>query len=204
MFKVPYGQDPYSIIGKYILDHTAVIEDIIAVIKIDDITTNQLFMVDMNEENYFMWNNDWYEGEKDVFLIDFFPVSEAINPSTQPELCEDVVSRQAAIDAVHRNYDTILDFKSDGQTVAASFEDIINALPSAQPERKENDWIPCSERLPDKSGEYLVTDNGWPITTVDVGEFFCENGVSEWVSLDHVVAWKPLPEPYRGEQDEID
>lgn len=85
MLKVPYGQDPYSVIGEYIQDHITAIEDIIAVIEIDDITTNQLFMVDMNEENYFIWNNDWYEGEKDVALIDFFPVSEAINPSAQPE-----------------------------------------------------------------------------------------------------------------------
>lgn len=85
MIKVPYGQDPYSVIGKYIQDHITAIEDIIAVIEIDDITTNQLFMVDMNEENYFIWENDWYEGEKDIALIDFFPVSEAINPSAQPE-----------------------------------------------------------------------------------------------------------------------
>ena len=85
MLKVPYGQNPYSVIGKYIRDHVTAIEDIIAVIEIDDITTNQLFMVDMNEENYFIWNNDWYECEKDVALIDFFPVSEAINPSVQPE-----------------------------------------------------------------------------------------------------------------------
>ena len=91
MLKVPYGQDPYSVIGKYIRDHITAIEDIIAVIEIDDITTNQLFMADMNEENYFIWNNDWYEGEKDVALIDFFPVSEAINPSAQPEIvrCKD-------------------------------------------------------------------------------------------------------------------
>ena len=85
MLKVPYGQDPYSVIGKYIRDHITAIEDIIAVIKINEVETNQLFMVNMNEENYFIWENDWYEGEKDVALIDFFPVSEAINPSTQPE-----------------------------------------------------------------------------------------------------------------------
>ena len=93
MLKVPYGQDAYSVIGKYIRDHITAIEDIIAVIEIDGITTNQLFMVDMNEENYFIWNNDWYEGEKDVALIDFFPVSEAINPSVQPEIirCKDCV-----------------------------------------------------------------------------------------------------------------
>ena len=53
----------------------------------------------------------------------------------------DTISRQAAIDAAHKNYDTILDFKSDGRTVADSFEDIINALPSAQPEQKKGKWI---------------------------------------------------------------
>ena len=93
MVIVPYGQDPYSVIGKYIRDHITAIEDIIAVIEIEGVTTNQLFMVDMNEENYFIWNNDWYEGEKHVALIEFFPVSEAINPSAQPEIiyCKDCI-----------------------------------------------------------------------------------------------------------------
>lgn len=45
-----------------------------------------------------------------------------------------LISKQVAIDAVHENYDAILDFKSDGRTIADSFEDIINALPPAQPE----------------------------------------------------------------------
>ena len=59
----------------------------------------------------------------------------------------DTIYRQAAIDAVHKNYDTILDFKSDGRTVADSFEDIINTLPSAQPEITEEDVKKyCRER----------------------------------------------------------
>lgn len=53
----------------------------------------------------------------------------------------DFISRQAAIDAVRKFYDAILDFESDGHTVADSFEDIINALPSAQPERIRGRWI---------------------------------------------------------------
>lgn len=77
MYKVPNGQDPYSAIGKYIRDHITAIEDIIAVIKINEVETNQLFTVDINEENYFIWENDWWEGEEDVALLDFFPVSDA-------------------------------------------------------------------------------------------------------------------------------
>lgn len=47
---------------------------------------------------------------------------------------DDLISRQAAIDICHKNYDGILDFRSDGWTVASSFEDIINSVPSVQPE----------------------------------------------------------------------
>ena len=77
MLKVPNGQDPYNVIGQYIQNHITAIEDIIAVIEIDGITTNQLFMVDMQEDGYFVWKSDWYEGEQNIALIDFFPVSEA-------------------------------------------------------------------------------------------------------------------------------
>lgn len=48
----------------------------------------------------------------------------------------DTIYRQDAIDAVHKNYDTILDFTSDGRTVADSFEDIINALPCAESDKR--------------------------------------------------------------------
>ena len=58
-------------------------------------------------------------------------------------MSKDLISRQDAIDAAHKNYDGILDFRSDGETVAQSFEDILTALPSAEPERKKGQWIWC-------------------------------------------------------------
>lgn len=91
MFKVPDGQNPYHVIGEYIRNHITVIEDIIVVIEIDGSITNTLFMVDMDEDGYFIWNTDWYEGEKNVVLIDFLPVSEATKSIAQPEIikCKD-------------------------------------------------------------------------------------------------------------------
>ena len=91
MLKVPNGQDPYNVIGQYIQNHITAIEDIIATIEIDGIRTNELFMVDMQEDGYFIWKSDWYEGEKNVYLIDFFPVSEAQKYSPQVEIiyCRD-------------------------------------------------------------------------------------------------------------------
>lgn len=78
MLKVPKGQDHYSVIGQYIQNHITAIEDIIATIEIDGVRTNELFTVDMQEDGYFVWKSDWYEGEQNVALIDFFPVSDAI------------------------------------------------------------------------------------------------------------------------------
>lgn len=74
---------------------------------------------------------------------------------------------------------------------------------SAQPEPQ---WIPCSERLPDKpirvqtqlDNEWIVTayyyDNAW-YTVPDLGQE---------LKNDEVIAWMPLPEPWRGEEHEQD
>ena len=151
MFKVPNGQDPYSAIGKYIRDHITAIEDIIAVIKINDAETNQLFMVDINEENYFIWENDWWEGEEDITLIDFFPVSEA-QCANQNAQSADTISRQDAIDEIR-------EWKS--RMTTDGMIDRIKALPSAQPEiirckdckwhKKEIGWNRIEYMVCDKS-----------------------------------------------------
>ena len=54
---------------------------------------------------------------------------------------DDTISRQAAIEAVHKSYDMILDFKTDGKTISSSIEDILSNLPSAQPGRKRGQWL---------------------------------------------------------------
>ena len=53
----------------------------------------------------------------------------------------DLVSRQAAIDAVHEEFDDCLVWDESGKRTADEFEIIINRLPSAQPERKRGRWI---------------------------------------------------------------
>lgn len=75
-------------------------------------------------------------------------------------------------------------------------------------------WIPCSERLPSDSGEYLVTV-GTHDAFVDVlyygkplmpnrkvkGKCFYKAD-DEWGDIvdDDVIAWMPLPKPY-GERE---
>lgn len=67
-------------------------------------------------------------------------------------------------------------------------------------------WIPVSERMPEENGFYLATCDGEicgedePIS--GMAEF--ENG--KWVDDEDdyqcVLAWMPLPEPYKAESEE--
>lgn len=56
------------------------------------------------------------------------------------------------------------------------------------------DWIPCSERLPEKDDEYIVTmgcgfTNLWKYKN------------KKWELDANVVAWMPLPESYKKESE---
>lgn len=62
-----------------------------------------------------------------------------------------------------------------------------------------DDWIPCEERLPE-DGTYLCTLAGelCGIEEPFTGMCGIENGI--WDEPDCVIAWRPLPEPYRPER----
>lgn len=77
LVSVNKGEDAYSVIGDYILNHITAIEDMIAVIQINGVIIKELYMVDVDVDGYFYWKSDWWEGEEDVNLLDFFPVSDA-------------------------------------------------------------------------------------------------------------------------------
>jgi len=78
---------------------------------------------------------------------------------------------------------------------------------SIEPERKAGRWIPCSERLPEdvEIGEEYPT----VIFCTDKATYagFYEHYLDgKWwtegdYTVDGVIAWMPLPEPYKGEQE---
>ena len=83
--------------------------------------------------------------------------------------------------------------------------EIIDALPVYEQQR----WIPCSERLPDDTTyeNHLVVVYCTKSGTVDVGWY--EAFFKKWWRLEpdeetceEVVAWMPLPEPYKGGDSE--
>lgn len=67
-------------------------------------------------------------------------------------------------------------------------------------EENNNGWIPCSERLPEEYGEYLVCNKygvyglGFPHKD-KYGNIYVETE-SEYIT--EVIAWQPLPEPYKA------
>lgn len=57
--------------------------------------------------------------------------------------------------------------------------------------RLQDEWIPVSERLPEKNGKCLVT--------TDFGDV-CEDRFVDGIFvlyLGNVIAWRPFPEPYK-------
>ena len=81
----------------------------------------------------------------------------------------------------------------------------IKNMPTIEPEQR---WIPCSERLPEESGQYIITVkyvhvDGYEDLYAEHGEWdgdrwdmFCLGHCGE---VDGIIAWMPLPEPYKGD-----
>lgn len=69
-----------------------------------------------------------------------------------------------------------------------------------------NDWIPCSERLPEKYNRVLAyTDaGGYYIAHVNgCGKFVCTaECVSTVIENSDVIAWQPLPTPYQQNREQ--
>lgn len=131
----------------------------------------------------------------------------------------DLIERQAAIDEIeerknangYRNVAVISELNR--------LEGYIMRLPSAQPEPQ---WIPVSERMPEDGTDCLVSVRcstqvvivdmatySTDLFKVDKEDFFGNRGESGWYYFSgeygyckilNVIAWMPLPEPYREEK----
>lgn len=72
--------------------------------------------------------------------------------------------------------------------------------------REQTNWIPVSERLPEKAGGYLVTSSinlgeKSPVMEIHI-DYFCKSSRKWLYEGEDVIAWKPLPEAYKEEGED--
>jgi hypothetical protein len=120
-------------------------------------------------------------------------------PSAQPEKrtekrtethARDCISRQAAIRI------------ASGYCHPANIAAELAKLPPVQPEQR---WIPVSERLPDYDEEVLtcIESGSVEIHRLEKGDYW-EYQYGDWTTdLYEVIAWMPLPEPYKPQESEV-
>ena len=83
----------------------------------------------------------------------------------------------------------------------------LEELKKLRKERNNNGWIPCSERLPEIRKDVLAVVKysgfmGMHGTWIKIGHLESDN---EWLGDcigGKVIAWQPLPEPYREESED--
>lgn len=123
----------------------------------------------------------------------------------------DLIKREDAIKAINARsnwYQVTCNGKQIAvMLMAKDVNEILEKVPSVD---RPQEWIPCSERLPRPYTEVLVCDEcGW----VSLGSYRpCDvtekdSGWSTLTSIklptDEVLAWMPLPEPWKGADDAI-
>ena len=134
------------------------------------------------------------------------------------EPCEDVVSRKHLLSGIdelmqspwfnHGKDDDMIThygYVERKEAVEVVRDLCIKAEPSVNTE--QNSWIPVSERLPEKDGEYITTMKYIGVATgtiyIDVEETFFDVGKGFNVGVNEsVIAWMPLPEPYKAESED--
>jgi hypothetical protein len=141
-------------------------------------------------------------------------------------MSKDIIYREDAIKAINARsnwYQVTCNGKQIAvMLMAKDVNEILEKVPSAD---RPQEWIPCRERLPEDSGDYLVCPSdsvledysdfsevmimpydadceafGWWIERYDpISLGYLDSDFNEF----EVLAWMPLPEPWKGADDEI-
>ena len=120
-------------------------------------------------------------------------IKEAIK-ALEKEPCEDAISRKA-----------VKELFQEGSVMGMYYFLGIDELPSITSKKEE--WIPCSEKMP-KQKEYIGNVCEYYLIQDEYGNMcvarYTKKGwhpIESLFFLDDVVAWIPLPEPYKEDME---
>lgn len=109
----------------------------------------------------------------------------------------DMISRSALIKNIREISTSLLnEWDTAGVMSVVYKQPTVGAIPVDR-------WVPCSERLPEEDGEYLtwIRYDGHEFMSIE--DFECSGLLAQWNfegrNDDEVIAWMPLPDPYKGE-----
>ena len=77
-------------------------------------------------------------------------------------------------------------------------EETVEAIEMGIHALKETQWIPCSEKMPEDNTDVIVCFYSGTVTEMR----YWGNGIFQGIyehTAKTIVAWMPLPEPYKGE-----
>ncbi len=97
-------------------------------------------------------------------------------------------------DFMHDVY-SILNFlptNDEANQIIDSFDMVTSGI------EQEPRWIPVTERTPDKEGLYLVSVKNEHLRSYSKT---CWYSNKNWFARQDVVAWQPLPQPYKAESE---
>ena len=108
-------------------------------------------------------------------------------------------------DECHRKYNGWGISRAESERIATEISSIIR---SHMDDVKNDGWIPVSERLPEESDYYMACIYNDEVDDYDFRKTWFAHAddydmdESEWRELydfERVIAWQPLPEPYKEE-----
>lgn len=106
---------------------------------------------------------------------------------------EDLIRRSDAINELEKEVDEY--WTGWDMEYAQSIKEAITIIESIDAARE---WIPVTERLPETHGLYMVTfDNGNVYVARYDGGWYTIDSYGLLSMSSYVVAWMPLPEPYK-------
>lgn len=122
----------------------------------------------------------------------------AIDGDHLKSILQEYVKREEAYAESGNFFDNLI-----STCVAAGLLEAIHSIeeePPAQP-----DWIPCSKRLPEEETDVLVCNANGDIE-ISSGSYSTEVKDFIWYTsgwrFGTVIAWMPLPKPWKGEENE--